>query len=112
MAADPVPTPQSEQELADLVRAGAPVQVIGSGSKRHHGPAGAGDAPTVGLRKLNRITAYEPGDLVVTVQAGTKLTELQAELGKRNQWLPLDPPYAEATIGGILATNSSGPRRY
>ena len=112
MAPGPVPTPQSEQELADLVREGAPIQVIGSGTKRHHGPASPADVRSVGLRKLSRITAYEPGDLVVTVQAGAKLSELQSELGKRNQWLPLDPPYAEATIGGILATNSSGPRRY
>jgi len=112
MASDPVPTPQSEQELVDLVREGAPIQVIGSGTKRHHGPVPAQEVRTVGLRKLRQITAYEPGDLVVTVQAGAKLSELQAELAKRNQWLPLDPPYAEATIGGILATNSSGPRRY
>jgi glycolate oxidase FAD binding subunit len=111
-AIEPVQTPQSEEELVELVRAGAPLQVIGSGTKRHHGPAPVGEARTIGLRKLNRITAYEPGDLVVTVQAGAKLTEVQAELAKRNQWLPLDPPYAEATIGGILATNSSGPRRY
>jgi glycolate oxidase FAD binding subunit len=107
-----VQMPQTEQELAGLVKAGAPLQVVGSGTKRHHGPAPAGEAQTVGLRKLNKITAYEPGDLVVTVQAGVKLSELQAELARRNQWLPLDPPYAEATIGGILATNSSGPRRY
>jgi glycolate oxidase FAD binding subunit len=112
MAPDPVPSPQSEQEIADLVRAGSPLQVLGSGTKRHHGPAATVEVQTVGLRKLNKITAYEPGDLVVTVQAGVKLTELQTELAKRNQWLPIDPPYAEATIGGILATNSSGPRRY
>ncbi len=66
----------------------------------------------VSLRKLSKITAYEPGDLVVTVQAGAKLTEVQSELAKRGQWLPLDPPHSEATIGGILATNASGPRRY
>jgi glycolate oxidase FAD binding subunit len=111
-AAEHVQTPKSEEELVELVRAGMPLQIIGSGTKRHHGPAGFDDADVVGLRKLNRITSYEPGDLVVTVQAGAKLTEVQAELAKRNQWLPLDPPYAEATIGGILATNSSGPRRY
>src|SRR6185295_18925680 len=112
MATDPVPTPQNEQELSDLVRAGSPIHVFGSGTKRHHGAAAAGTGTSVCLRKLNRITEYEPGDLVVTVQAGTKLTELQAELAKRHQWLPLDPPYADATLGGILATNSSGPRRY
>lgn len=110
--ADSVTSPQSEQELVELVRAGAPLQIIGSGTKRHYGPAGGGGAQTVGLRKMNRITAYEPGDLVVTVEAGAKLTEVQSELAKRNQWLPLDPPFAESTIGGILATNSSGPRRY
>lgn len=112
MTADPVPPPQSEQELVELVRAGEPLQAVGSGTKRHHGPAPAGEVKAIVLRKLNKITAYEPGDLVVTVQAGVKLTELQAELAKRSQWLPIDPPYAEATIGGILATNSSGPRRY
>jgi glycolate oxidase FAD binding subunit len=105
-------SPTTETELAELVRSGSAVHVYGSGTKRHHGPAIAGEPAPVCLRKLSKITAYEPGDLVVTVQAGAKLTELQAELGRRGQWLPIDPPYAEATIGGILATNSSGPRRY
>jgi glycolate oxidase FAD binding subunit len=111
MTADAVVYPQNEQELQELVRAGSPLQVIGSGTKRHHGPA-APTGQTVCLRKLNKITSYEPGDLVVTVQTGTRLVDLQAELAKAGQWLPLDPPYAEATIGGILAANSSGPRRY
>ncbi len=110
--ADSVLTPESEQELVDLVRGGAPIHAIGSGTKRHHGPAPAAGVQTVSLRNLNRITSYEPGDLVVTVQAGVRLVDLQAELARRNQWLPLDPPYADATLGGILATNSSGPRRY
>ena len=112
MSPDTVLNPQSEAELVELVRAGKPLQVIGSGTKRHHGHAPAAEGRTVSLRKLCKITAYEPGDLVVTVQAGTRLVDLQAELAKRNQWLPLDPPYAEATIGGILGANSSGPRRY
>jgi len=112
MAADTVLSPSTEQELSELLKSGQLVHVYGSGTKRHYGPAAVGDGALVCLRKLSKITEYEPGDLVVTVQAGTKLTELQAELAKRGQWLPLDPPYAEATIGGILATNSSGPRRY
>lgn len=112
MGADTISSPTTEEELAELVRSGSALHVTGSGTKRHHGPAGAPDTATACLRRLSKITSYEPGDLVVTVQAGAKLTELQAELGKRNQWLPIDPPYAEATIGGILATNSSGPRRY
>src|SRR5712675_1298598 len=85
MAADAIQSLQSEEELVELLHADAPIQVLGSGTKRHHGPAGP---------------------------AGTRLVDLQAELAKRQQWLPLDPPYADATIGGILASNSSGPRRY
>lgn len=112
MATDTVLSPATEQELSELLKSGQLVHVYGSGTKRHHGPAAIGDGALVCLRKLSKITAYEPGDLVVTVQAGAKLTELQAELAKRGQWLPLDPPYAEATVGGILATNSSGARRY
>jgi glycolate oxidase FAD binding subunit len=112
MATDTVSSPTTEQELSELVRAGQPLHVFGSGTKRHYGPSAGGDGVLVCLRKLSKITAYEPGDLVVTVQAGVRLVDLQAELAKRNQWLPIDPPYAEATIGGILATNSSGPRRY
>jgi len=112
MGTETIASPTSEADLTELVRSGSPLHAYGSGTKRHHGPAIAGEPALVSLRKLSKITAYEPGDLVVTVQAGAKLTELQAELAKRNQWLPIDPPYAEATIGGILATNSSGARRY
>lgn len=123
--------PRTEEALADLVRAfaaqGRAIRAVGNGTKAHVGPAcGRGLLPqtagksgpegpshpvTVSLRGLDRITQYEPGDLVVTVQTGVKLEDLQAELGKRGQWLAIDPPYADATIGGILATNSSGPRR-
>jgi glycolate oxidase FAD binding subunit len=104
-------TPAHEEALLDYLRAGQPVHAIGNGTKQHHGPPLMKEAEVVSLRKLDRITSYEPGDLVVTVQAGAKLTDLQAALAEQNQWLPVDPPYGNATIGGILATNSSGPRR-
>ena len=46
--------------------------------------------------------------MTVTVQAGVRLDDLQARLAGANQFLPLDPPQREATIGGILASNASG----
>ena len=50
--------------------------------------------------------------MTVSVQAGIRLAELQKTLAEENQFLPLDPPNGEtATIGGILASNSSGPLR-
>src|SRR5207244_474408 len=67
----------------------------------------------LGLRRLDRVLEHEPGDLTATVEAGITLAALQAELGKRGQWLSLDPPSAErATLGGILAANAAGPRRH
>lgn len=84
-----------------------PVHAIGGGTKQHWGPATT--AAPISTLGMNRIVEYEPGDLVVTVQAGVRLEELQRVLGVHGQWLPLDP--RGGTVGGILATNASGPRR-
>ncbi|MBI3894486.1 MAG: FAD-binding oxidoreductase [Acidobacteria bacterium] len=66
----------------------------------------------VSLRRLNRITDYQAADLTVSVEAGVPFKELEGTLRTRGQMLPLDVPFAaEATVGGVLATNSSGPRR-
>jgi len=53
------------------------------------------------------------GDLVATVPAGATLAAVNSVLCRAGQWLPLDPPRSNrATIGGIIATNDSGPRRH
>jgi glycolate oxidase FAD binding subunit len=108
-------SPATEEEVIALVReagaSGVPLATVGNGTKRHLGPALASAATTVSLRQLSRVTAYEPGDMMVSVQPGVRLSDLQRMLAERSQWLPLDPPYADATMGGILATASSGPRR-
>src|ERR687883_1494657 len=62
---------------------------------------------------LNRVVEYEPADLTVTVEAGMRFAELQQRLAEEGQFLALDPPAAEgATIGGVIATNASGPLRF
>jgi glycolate oxidase FAD binding subunit len=64
------------------------------------------------LARLNRVLAHEPADLTATVQAGITIAGLQARLGSHRQWWPLDPPLpAMATVGGVLASNASGPKR-
>jgi glycolate oxidase FAD binding subunit len=53
------------------------------------------------------------GDLTAILPAGASLTRMNELLGRERQWLPLDPPLSDrATIGGIVATNDSGPRRH
>ena len=62
---------------------------------------------------LNRVVEYEPADLTVTVEAGMRFSDLQALLAEQGQFLALDPAAEpEATIGGLIATNASGPLRF
>ncbi len=64
------------------------------------------------LSHLDRVVEYQPEDLTVTVQAGMTLGALQRHLSVHRQWLPLDPPDADALpLERLLALNLSGPRR-
>jgi glycolate oxidase FAD binding subunit len=60
---------------------------------------------------LARILEHEPGDLTCIVEAGVRLSHLQAELARQGQRLALDPP-GDPTIGACLAMNLSGPLRH
>lgn len=64
--------------------------------------------------RLNRITDSDCENLTLSAEAGMTLNEVQKSLAKvgKGYFLPLDPPFTEkATLGGIVATNSSGPKR-
>jgi len=67
----------------------------------------------LGMEKLNRIVDHNEIDFLITVQAGAKLEDIQKHLKDKNQFLALDPPLMEqgASIGGIIASNDSGPSR-
>ena len=67
----------------------------------------------ISTAKMTRSIDHVAGDLVATVPAGASLSAVNEILGRERQWLPLDPPRGHrATIGGIIATNDSGPRRH
>ena len=104
--------PASVDDLAAALReSSGTVRVRGSGTKWSWG-ATAPDPDTVfDMTAMNRLVEHAAGDLVVTAQAGARLSDVQASLGEAGQWLALDPPEADATIGGVVATASSGPRR-
>jgi glycolate oxidase FAD binding subunit len=64
------------------------------------------------LAGIRGIVSWEPADLVLSVRAGTTFAEVQAELGRHGQAIPVDVAYPErATIGGLIATGFAGPRR-
>jgi glycolate oxidase FAD binding subunit len=75
------------------------------------GPVEPSDV-SISTKNLTRVLQYEPRDLTVSVEAGVTYCALSRLLAENRQMIPLDPPFADgATIGGILAANSSGPRR-
>ncbi len=64
--------------------------------------------------RMNRITDNDCENLTLSAESGITLSEVQKTLEKigKGYFLPLDPPFTDkATLGGIIATNSSGPRR-
>ena len=73
----------------------------------------AQDAVELRLDKLNRVIDFPARDMTITVEAGIRMAELTRILNAENQRLPIDVPQAEqATLGGVIATNWSGPRRF
>lgn len=100
------------QALQDAAAAQRTIVLRGAGSKdAMGGPVPAADVD-LRLDKLSGLLQYEPRDLTVSVAAGTPWHELSAILAAEGQMLALDPPCAEiATIGGVVASNCSGPRR-
>lgn len=62
------------------------------------------------LRDDAGVVSYVPGDLTLTVRAGTTLSEIEHITGEHDQWLPLDPYGSnDGTIGATIATASAGP---
>jgi glycolate oxidase FAD binding subunit len=111
LVAEPDTVAAAGRVLAAASRAGKKVVVVGSGGK-----LGLGNPPErvdllVRTRRMDRVLEHAAGDLVVKVEAGARLADLQAALAPAGQWLALDPPEPDATVGGVVAANASGPRR-
>lgn len=108
--------PGSVEEISSVMKLaheeGLAVAPRGSGTKMHLGAPPRELDLVVSTERMKDIIEYVPGDQVVRVQAGMKLADLQKKLGKSNQMLAIDPLEQETTIGGLIATNASGPRRY
>src|ERR1700735_4298738 len=108
--------PGSPEELAQcLADAGSRNQritLLGHCTKRRMGGPIAQSDITICTAGLNKVLEYEPRDLTISVGAGITYCELSRVLAEHQQTIPLDPPFSErATMGGIVAANTSGPRR-
>lgn len=102
---------QVEQMAAQIKEAhaqGKTIQILGNHSKVLVDPA----AEQLTLSGYTGIVDYAPAELVITVKAGTKLTELKQVLAERGQMLGFEPPdYGDSTIGGTYACALTGPSK-
>jgi glycolate oxidase FAD binding subunit len=110
-------TPQDQAALsarvAELSAAGTPIYPIGGGTSLDFGLPATQPGQGISLANLTRVVDYPARDMTITVEAGLTAAALANILVAERQWLPIDVPYAEsATLGGLVTTNHSGPRRY
>jgi glycolate oxidase FAD binding subunit len=108
--------PATEEEVATVLafadREGLKVLVRGGGTQLTLGFPPTGGDILLGTGRLDKVLEHEPHDQTISVQSGIRLANLQAYLAQTRQWLAIDPPLPDtATIGGIISTNISGPRR-
>ena len=108
-------SPSSTAEAAALLRAAAAAGLTvvprGAGTGLTWGAPPSRCDLVVDLRSMDQILEHAAGDLVARVQAGATIGQLSVALAAAGQQLALDAP-AEATVGGVVATGTAGPRRF
>jgi glycolate oxidase FAD binding subunit len=113
----PVKRPVTVADVCDIVKqtraAGQGVYPVGGRTTLDVGLPPIKPGIALDTTSLNQVIDYPARDMTITVQAGITIAAIQAELAKEGQWLPIDVPSPDkATLGGAIALNKSGPRRY
>lgn len=109
--------PQTVEEISEIMKVASSQSLAvipwGGGTKIGFGREPNRADMVLCTGRLNQVLEYEASDLVAATQCGITLKEFQRFLREKNQFLAIDPPHLEngATVGGIIATNDSGPRR-
>ncbi len=107
-----------EQAVRAALASEQPLEIVGHGSKRQVGQPMATNA-LLDLSDLNAVTAYEPNELIITVQAGAPLADVKSLIDSKNQQFAFEPVNTSAllgtpdigTIGGMIGVGLAGPRR-
>ena len=107
-----------EQAVRAALASEQPLEIIGHGSKRLIGQPMATNA-LLDLSALNAVTAYEPNELIITVQAGAPLADVLSLIDSKNQQFAFEPINLSVllgtsdigTIGGMIGAGLAGPRR-
>ena len=116
--------PNNENDLQDAIKycfkKDLPIEIVGSRTKNQIGKK-LQCAKVLDMSNISGIIQYKPEELYITVKAGTPIKIVKEELKKNNQHLAFEPTNFseifnknsnEGTVGGTLACNFSGPRRF
>jgi glycolate dehydrogenase FAD-binding subunit len=111
-----VARPGTAAEVADLIRLAAAEKLavipVGAHTKLSIGMPPSRYDLAIDMRRLNRVAAYDPGDLTLGVEPGCKLGDLHKTLEEHNQTLPLAVPYTfQTTVGGTISSGVDTPLR-
>ncbi len=107
-----------EQVVRAAIASDQPLEIIGHGTKRLIGQPMATNA-VLDVSALNAVTSYEPNELIITVQSGAPLADVQSLIDSKNQQFAFEPVDTSAllgasgsgTIGGMIGAGLAGPRR-
>ncbi len=107
-----------EEAVRAAIAGDQPLEIIGHGSKRPIGQPTATNA-VLDLSALNAVIAYEPNELIITVQAGAPLADVLSLIDSKSQQFAFEPVDTgpllglpgRGTIGGMIAAGLAGPRR-
>jgi len=102
---------QFRDHITSATRSGTALRIRGNGTKDWYGQELAGEL--LDTTAYSGIVSYDPTELVITARAGTNLREIGKALAEKKQMLAFEPPRFDglATVGGIVASGLSGPRR-
>ena len=108
---DAVVFPISRAEVEAILRWASeervPIVPYGSGTSVEGGVIPVHGGVTLDLSRLDAIVEVSPQDRLARVQAGVRRLRLDARLREEGLFFPVDPG-ADASIGGMVATNASG----
>jgi glycolate dehydrogenase FAD-binding subunit len=109
--------PADADQVTEVLRFAAAEKLavipVGGGTK-----LGIGGVPSrydiaLDLSRMNQVLSYDPHDLTLGVEPGVRIQDLLRTLAQQKQFLPLAVPFLDrATVGGIVAANSSSPLRH
>jgi glycolate oxidase FAD binding subunit len=107
-----------EEAVRAAIASEQPLEIIGHGTRRQIGQPMATNA-VLDLSALNAVTSYEPNELIITVQSGVPLADVQSLIDSKNQQFAFEPVDISAllgvtgsgTIGGMIGAGLAGPRR-